>query len=625
MRRLLALCALLLAVPAAAQTSFWSTSSDGQILDPSGTPQIIKGVGLGGWLVPEGYMLHIAAPDGGSPSSIRAQIVDLIGEADADAFYAVYRANYAAEADIEAIAGWGYDHVRLPFHYKDLWDEDTQTFREDGFELFDTFLGWCRTHGLDVILDMHAAPGGQNDGNISDSGGEARLWTQPDPYQDRTVAIWTEIARRYADEPLIIGYDLINEPVVPAGVPTSDLYDLYVRLTDAVRAVDPNHILFIEGNYYATSFGDLDTPWDDNMVYAFHKYWNAPDQGSIQYLIDLREATGVPLWLGETGENSNAWFSATRRLAEANGIGWNWWTHKKINSVNSPVTAPFARGYEDVIRYWRGDGPRPSAEAARTGLMNMAHSLALDQTVPNVGVLEALFEDRFRSDPAPFRDLRIPGAVHAVEYDVGDQGVAYSDADPWADSGTPGSGNTGGAFRNDGVDIERSSDPAGFTYNVGWIESLEMLRYTVTVEEAGVYDVEIRVASPGTGGQFNLTLGATTLGRVTVPRTGGWQTWESVWLRGVELAAGEAELKVTVRTGGFNLNTMQFTRAGGVATEALPGAGGLGLSVAPNPAAGAATATVRLGAPEAVRWCSTRSAAACGRSRWAASARASTG
>ncbi len=592
--RAVSLC-LALAAGASAQDAggFYGTA-DGQITDPSGEPVVLKGVGLGGWLVPEGYMLHISAPDGGSPTTIRQQVVDLIGEDDADTFFQLYRENYVEEKDIAQIAAWGYDHVRLPFHYKDVWDPATETIREEGFTLFDTFLGWCRTYGIEVILDMHAAPGAQNAGNISDSDGEARLWTEPDPYQDWTVEIWTEIARRYADETLIIGYDLINEPVLPASVPASALRALYARLATAIREVDPNHILFIEGNYYATDFSALETPVDETMVYAFHKYWNAPDQGSIQYLLDLRDATGVPLWLGETGENSNPWFYAVRRLAEQNGIGWNWWTHKKVKTISAPASAPFSPGYQAVVDYWRGAGPRPSASAARAALFGMATNLDLDRTTTNRGVLAALFDDSFGTTARPFADLAIPGSIPAVHYDIGDQGVAYSDSDPWAVSGSPGSGNTGGVYRNDGVDIEASSDPQGFAYDVGWTASSEFLQYTVHVEETGTYDVEVRVASGGSGGRFSLLVDGQPSEFVTVPGTGGWQSWRSVWLRGLDLTAGEHRLRLAIRSGEFNLNTMRFTLVGGTAAEEGASAPLGLLGVFPNPAASRTTVHIRL-------------------------------
>ncbi len=364
--------------------------------------------------------------------------------------------------------------------------------------------------------------------------------------------------------------------------------------------MDENHILFIEGNYYATDFGAIETPVDGNMVYAFHKYWNAPDQGSIQYLINLREETGVPLWLGETGENSNPWFYATRTLAERNGISWNWWTHKKVQSVTSPASSPFAPGYQAVVDYWRGAGPRPSASAAQAALFGMATSLDLDRARINEGVLASLFDDDFNTTARPYREHTLPGRINLVDYDLGNQGVAYGDHDSWAVSGTPGGGNTGGAYRNDGVDIEPSTDPQGYGYNVGWVESLEWLQYTVTVEATGTYDIEVRVASGGGGGQFTLGADGETLGRVTVPGTGGWQSWRSVWLRGVELSEGEHVLRLSIRSGEFNLNTMRVTLAGGTATPEAPANETDLLGVFPNPARSRADLHFRLAEPAEV-------------------------
>ncbi len=529
------------------------------ILDASGTPVVLRGLGLGGWLMPEGYMLHINAPDGGSPRSIRAQIESLIGQADTDRFYARYRANYVEEKDIAAIAEWGFDHVRLPFHYRVLYNPETGTFDEEGFALIDTFLEWCRTHGLYVILDMHATPGAQNSLNISDSDGQARLWTEPVPYQDQTVEIWEEIARRYADETLIIGYDLINEPVLPDGVPGSALRALYVRLAEAIRPIDSNHILFIEGNWFATDFSALTPPFDDNMVYAFHKYWNGTDQGTIQYLLDIRSAHNVPLWLGESGENSNAWFFEVTRRLEALGIGWNWWTHKKIETTTAPRSAPFAPGYEALVNYWRGTAARPTAAAARAALFAMAEGLDLDSTEARPGVLAALLDPDYGTLREPFKPHPIPGVVNAVDYDIGNQFVTYFDRDYRTTSGKPGGGNTGGKYRNDGVDIERSSDPQGFAYNVGWLENTEWLTYTVEVEKAGRYDIELRVASATGGGRLRLRLGSEQIAPdVAIAATGGWQNWRSVYVRDVALPAGTQVLRVEVRTGGFNLNRMRF-------------------------------------------------------------------
>ncbi len=587
----------------AAQSSGFYGTDGPEIVDANGTPVVLRGVGLGGWLMPEGYMLDISAPDGGSPTTIRAQIVDLIGEADADEFFRIYRENYVNAKDIEAIAGWGYDHIRLPFHYDLFFDPDTQTFDEDGFALLDTFLGWCRAHNLRVILDMHAAPGAQNDGPISDSDGTARLWTEPVPYQDQTVAIWKEIASRYVADTTIIGYDLINEPVTPNGVNTDDLRVLYTRIADSIRTVDNNHILFIEGNFYATDFGVLETPFDSNMVYAFHKYWNATDTGTIQYLLNLRNDTQVPLWLGETGENSNVWYYLVRTLVEANGIGWNWWTHKQIEATASPLSAPYAPGYEAVLDYWRGNGTRPSARFAKDALFAMARSLHIDSTEVRRGVLAALFEPDFSSLRRPFKDHRIPGYINAVDYDIGSQGQTYSDVDYFATSGTPGGGNTGGHYRNDGVDIERSTDPEGFDYNVGWVNNLEWLTYSFTADSTANYDIEVRVAAQSPGGSFRLSVDDAQIGDdVSVPATGGWQNWQSVWLRNVQIEAGEHVLKILIRRKEFNINRLTFSVASGTDTDDVADHGDDWLSPGyPNPMADQLSLPVRATAASRVR------------------------
>lgn len=582
---------LLLILPVQGQSFFRTEGA--QILNRDGDPVVIRGLGLGGWLVPEGYMVHMTAIDGGSPRTIRAQIEDLIGEQAADRFFELYRAKYVAEKDIAAIAEWGFDHVRLPMHYNLLFDPDTEAFIKSGFELIDTFLDWCRKYELDVILDMHAAPGGQNHGPISDSDGVARLWTEPVPYQDQLVTIWTEIARRYVDDPIIIGYDLINEPVTPGcrdgaascapGSPnewtgeeqSEALRALYVRLTEAIRRIDTNHIIFIEGNYYATTFPpQLEDFPDDNIVYAFHKYWNATDVGTINYLLDLRARNNVPLWLGESGENSNPWFFEVTRLAERHGIGWNWWTHKKIATITSPLSAPFAPGYKEVLDYLnappRDPKPRPSERAASEALFAMAEGLDLDSCITRPGVLAALLDPDYATLRKPFKEHPVPGVVNAADYDIGHEGATYHDTDLMRVDGQSGVGNNGYEYRNDGVDIQKSEDPEGFEYNVGWIETTEWLTWTVQIEKTGIYDIEFRVAADAAdnGGILYLALNNERIGsNVTVPVTGGWQSWRSVWLRDATLPAGEHILKLVVRNGGFNLNRMRFTLKEATAVE----------------------------------------------------------
>ncbi len=545
-----------------------------EILGWNGQPVVLKGMGLGGWLLPEGYMLHISTPGTDGPTGIRNQMAELIGEADTEAFFDLFTEKYVQEKDIAAIKEWGFDHVRLPFHYRLFYNPEMDVWNEEGFELLDTFLAWCRKYELAVLLDMHAAPGAQSEGGIADSDGEARLWTEPDKYWPQTVKIWREIARRYNDDPVIMGYDLINEPVVPSEM-AADLAELYTRIINAVQPISPNHLFFLEGNFWATSFDEhlREIPnLRENIVYTFHHYWKGVDQGAIQYLLNLRREDQVPLYLGETGENSNSWFYALTRLAEEHEIGINWWTHKKIETTTSPLSSPFAPGYEDVIKYWRREGPKPAADAASRALLSMAQNLELDSARVNHGLLAAFFDPEFGTKQKPFKKHELPGIVNAADYDIGNQGIAYNDTDHWATAGSPGGGNSGTKYRNDGVDIQISTDPEGFEYNVGWTQRFEWMEYTVDILEDGIYEIDIRGASntggTRTGADIILSMDGERIGEVEIGNTRGWQNWVTRQARAPELKTGSGRiLRVTFADQDVNINRMTFRKAAAVNVE----------------------------------------------------------
>ncbi|MDZ7315708.1 MAG: cellulase family glycosylhydrolase [candidate division KSB1 bacterium] len=550
---------ILLVLFIAASPAFAFLKASGkQIVDGDGKPVLLRGYGLGGWLVPEGYMLHI--PGFGSPSSIRKQIVDLVGEENAAVFYREYEANYVSEADIAAIASWGCNSVRLPFNYRLLTPEDRPgVYLEEGFQVIDNVLEWCKKYRLYLILDLHCAPGGQNAGNISDSDGQvARLWTVK-ANQDRTVELWQKIAERYANEEWIGGYDLLNEPVLPSGYSNSALRSLYRRIAQAIRQVDQNHLLFLEGNAWGTDFNQLGPPIDDNMAYSFHKYWSSTAESTLNSYLALRSQQNVPLWLGESGENSNPWYSAVVRACEKNDIGWCWWAHKKVETISSPYSAPLPAKYERVLAYWRGEAGKPTVQAAMDGLMEMARGLKLENCTFLPDVIDALMRPDFAVRRLPFKEHRIPGKIAAVDYDYGNAGLAYKDTRSENTDGVGGSAwNMGWKYRNDGVDIENCSDAQGAPFNIGWIESGEWQKYTVTVEKSGVYDIELRVASATGGGQAVLQLDGKPLGLAAIPNTGGWQAWRSVTLSGIVLEKGTHDLAHIAQRGGYNLSALNF-------------------------------------------------------------------
>ena len=530
---------------------------NGNIVDGTGNPILLKGLGLGGWLVPEGYMLNI--PGYGSPTEIENKIEALLGADLAVEFWTLYHENYVAQADIDQIAEWGFNSIRIPFHYKQFSpspDEENQF----GYDIVDSLLSWCAPYNMYIILDMHCAPGGQNHGEISDSDGTARLWLE-DGYKEHTIEIWNDIATYYANETLIWGYDLINEQVLPDGISSEDLRDLYIDITNSIREVDTNHLLFIEGNWYGTDFTSLTPPWDSNMSYSFHKYWNDVTQGTIQYLINMGGAYAIPLWLCETGENYNHWGHEVIQLCESNNIGWNWWTHKKLEKITSPLSAIITPQYQDILDYWNGNGSQPSSLYAQAALFGMAENLKIEHCETRPGVIPALMDPTFGETPKPVKIHSIPGTIAAVDYDIGARNVAYTDVDYMNTGG--GGYNWGWSYRNDGVDIEANGDENGLPYNVGWTDVGEWMGYTIEDVTAGTYDVTVSISAMSADGIFFLQLGEQNLGVLNAPSTGGWHNWQDMVIPNVAIGDEPQYLKLVTVQEGYNIEGFTFNSLNG--------------------------------------------------------------
>src|ERR1700752_1043151 len=214
-RKIQALCmvfalSLGLATLSYAQPRFVTTR--GQVIaSPDGKPLLLKGINLGNWLLPEGYMFKFKTAN--SPRMIQSVVNELIGEDGARRFWRAFRENYITREDIRFIKQSGFNSVRVPFSYRLFVSEsDQQKLEGPGYELLDHVVNWCKQEGLSVVLDMHAAPGGQTGDNIDDSWGYPFLFESAES-QQLTVDIWRKIAAGYSNEPTAIGYDLLNEPI----------------------------------------------------------------------------------------------------------------------------------------------------------------------------------------------------------------------------------------------------------------------------------------------------------------------------------------------------------------------------------------------------------------------------
>ena len=549
------------------------------IVNQNGEKVILRGMGLGGWMLQEGYMLRF--PNEGQQYRIKERIEEVIGKSKTGEFYDLWLTNHTRKADIDSMKAWGFNSVRLPMHFNlytlPIEEEPVKgrnTWLEKGFAMTDSLLAWCTANGMYLILDLHAAPGGQgNDLNISDRNPNTPSLWDSEENRNKMIALWRKLAERYSNEPWIGAYDIINEPnwgfadpndknglKEPHNIP---LKKLMVDVTSAIREVDKKHIIIIEGNGWGNNYNGILPTWDDKMVVSFHKYWNFNDQASIQHFIDIRDKYNVPVWLGETGENSNVWFTQAISLMEKNEIGWCWWPLKKMG-FNNPLEIKVTEGYQQLLNYWDGKGAKPSAEAGYKTLMEMAENTLLKNNIIHYDVLDAMFRQVKSNVAIPFKKHTASRVIYAVDYDMGGSNKAYFDTDTteyYISTGTQRTGwNMGRTYRNDGVDIQKDAAPAeAESFYVSKIEDGEWLNYTVNAEKKGTYTLNLNIASDNMTGKISFLTNNLPAKIMLVPNTGGEQKWQNIKLKNIFLQKGRNNIRIYADKGGFNLKSFQFS------------------------------------------------------------------
>jgi endoglucanase len=175
-----------------------------------------------------------------------------------------------SEQDYARVKEMGMNMVRFYLNYKTLEDDTAPyQYKQSGWDWIDQNIKWAKNNGVTLIINMHVPQGGfQSLGN-----GDA-LWNDTEN-QNRLLALWKAIAQRYKEDSTIIGFGLLNEPV-----PTNDILqwqELAQKLTDEIRLIDKNHIIFIEKAIYVKGqpeTKDYNFPQVNakNIAYEFHIY-----------------------------------------------------------------------------------------------------------------------------------------------------------------------------------------------------------------------------------------------------------------------------------------------------------------------------------------------------------------
>ena len=356
----------------------WIRVDGDRLVDESGAAVTLAGVGLGGWMNMENFITGYP----GNEEAIRRLLLDRMGAEAYDAFFDEFLLAFFDEADAAHLASLGINSVRIPFNYRHL-EDDARPFelKESGFASLDRVVTLLARHGIYSILDLHALPGRQNQHWHSDNPTHLADFWMHRHFQDRVVHLWEALADRYKDRPEVAGYNPINEPSDPTGEVLPVFYD---RLEAAIRAVDPRHVLFLDGNKYSTDFSFLDDRPEPlpNTVYTAHDYALPGITSATEYpgvtrgeffdrdvveqtflrRTEYMRRTGTPIWIGEFGpvysddRSQDSWryqlLTDQLEIYRDHGASWALWTYKDIGLqglVHARPDSPYLELIGDTV------------------------------------------------------------------------------------------------------------------------------------------------------------------------------------------------------------------------------------------------------------------------------------
>jgi len=269
---------------------------------------------------------------------------------------------FITEDDFRKAASWGVDHVRIPFDYNIL-EDNNGNYIEDGFRRLENAVLLSRKYGLNTVLDLHKTAGFSFD----DYGEDEHGFFESHAYQERFCCLWEKLAERFGKYSDTVAFELLNE------VTDQSFIDVWNRVADEcigrIRKIAPDTLIFV-GSYHnnsAQAVKDLDPPHDSLIVYNMHcydpldfthqgAYWTDKIDQSRRFpysesgcsaayfeelfasAIEKAEKYGVPLYCGEYGvidqvppTEAIRWFRDINSVFEKHGIGRCVWSYKEMD------------------------------------------------------------------------------------------------------------------------------------------------------------------------------------------------------------------------------------------------------------------------------------------------------
>jgi hypothetical protein len=279
----------------------------------------------------------------------------------------------------------------------------------------------------------------------------------------------------------------------------------------------------------------------------------------------MQNQHNIPLWCGETGENSNVWYKDAMSLYETNNIGWSCWPYKRIATTVAPYSVPSNPNYESIINFWKGEGPEPTVASAMAGLNQLTDDILLENNTYYKDVVDAYIRQPQDNTSIPYTEHTIPGLVYLSDYDLGTNGIAYYDQDIANYSLSTDqyeAWNRGWTYRNDGVDIQENSDTNNSNgLHLSFIEKDEWVNYTVDVQESGFYNIDLRYATTQSGGQIKYLIDGNDVSeQITLSNTGGWNNFTNHSTNNIYIEEGIQTFQIfVIGTISFNMSSLNFS------------------------------------------------------------------
>jgi glucan 1,3-beta-glucosidase len=314
-----------------------------KIVDADGKPMILRGVNLGNWLLLESHFSGFAFKD---EKSLWAGLQSRFGAEKMNEIREAFRSAWITSEDFDRVAKLGLNHVRVPFWFGLLEDDDKPgKYRDDGWAWLDKAVDWSEKAGIYCILDFHGMPGGQSKSDHTGDKDHNAYWTDA-KLQKRALDLWTAIAKRYKGRNAIAAFDIMNEPM---GAPDArTMIAAQFTLLRAIRKVDPNRLVIVEDGYKGLqNFAKLTAPDKSGVIFSQHHYPTltvpaSPDvhemffRDKFPQFAKEQARFDQPLYIGEWNviqEAAGGGPMVRKHVEQMEQHGWSWalWLYKQAN------------------------------------------------------------------------------------------------------------------------------------------------------------------------------------------------------------------------------------------------------------------------------------------------------